>query len=272
MGYRKPIFLKKIFFPLLYLLNTLSLAKIKLNRINYTFVKNNTFIVLAMFCGLLGSCKKWGNPENRHLMQHAQLLIEQMPDSALTLLDGMNTFEFNDAERAEYSLLKIQAKRNAGMDISSDAEIYDAREYFIRKKDPQKAALACFFAAVVAAEQKQIILAIEYYQDALEFVKHIDDNELNGKILYNIGYLNFGNGWFDDAITWYKQALEIFQMMDHQYQREVYTLNAIANSLMMNQQTDSAQFYYKHALDKAHLHEATALQVMVYNNMSINVV
>jgi len=229
-------------------------------------VKNNTFIVLAMFCGLLVSCKKWGNPENRHLMQQAQLLIEQIPDSALTLLDAVNTVGFSKAERAEYNLLQIQAKSNVGLDLSNDTVIFRVREYYIRGKDSQKAAWACYFAALVAAQNPT--QAIEYQQEALGFAKNADNKELQGKILYNIGYLNFNSEWYGEAVIRYQQALKIFQSLN-QYKREIPALIYIANSLLLNHQSDSAQYYYKQALDLAHLHEDTSMQEMIHNNMSI---
>ena len=229
-------------------------------------MRNNTFIFVAILCGLLASCVKWGSRENSHLMRQAQLLVEQMPDSALALLDAVNTFDFGNAEKAEYNLLQIHAKRNAGMDISSYTEIFGVREFFLRKKDPQKAALACFYAAFVAVEQNQATMGMEYFQEAFDFANRIDDKELQGRILHNMGYLNYSSNWYDDAITLYRQALHIFQQMDHQSQWEVHTLNSIANTMMMSQ-TDSAQSYYQQALDLAQLHENAAMQMLVYNNM-----
>jgi len=232
-------------------------------------MKYNILIVLAVICGLFVSCAKWGSHENRQLMQQAQLLVEQMPDSALTLLDAMNTFVFSKAEKAEYNLMQIQAKRNAGMDISSDTEIFDVREYFIKKKDPQKAALSCYFAALVAAYQNNTTQALDYFQEAIDFAKKTDNKELQCRILFNMGYLNYDSGWYDDAIALYKQTLEIIQMLDNNYYLEVNTLNAIANTLMMHHQTDSAQYFYQQALDKAHLQNDAALKVMVYSNMGV---
>jgi len=232
-------------------------------------MKSITYIVLAILCGGLVSCTKWGNRENSRLIEQAQQLIEQIPDSALTLLDAANTFKFNDAERAEYILLRVQARSNAGMDLTTDDEIFDAREYLIRRKDPEKAALACFYAALVATYKNQATIALEYYHKALDFVKNTDNKVLQGKICYNMGYLNYKSRLFDDAISHYQHALKIFQTMNGQYLREVYSLNEIANSLMLKHQTDSAQYYYQQALDVAYLHEDTTLLVMVYNNIGV---
>jgi len=231
-------------------------------------MKNSILIGFVFSCGLLVSCMKWGSRENRLLMQQTQHLIEQMPDSALTLLDAVNTIGFSNAERAEYNLLQIQARKNTGMDLSSETEIFEVREHFIHQKDSQKAALACYLAALVSANQNST-QAIEYFQEALDFAKKADNKELQGKILYNMGYLNYNGSWYNEAITQYQQALKIFQMMDNQYQLEVFTLNGIANAMMIMNKIDSAHYYYQQALDQAHIHEDFAMQVKIYNNMGV---
>ena len=231
-------------------------------------LKINTLIVFIVTCGLLVSCLKWGSSENRYLKQKAELLVEQMADSALILLDAMNINGFGKAEKAEYNLLRIQAKKNAGMDLATETEIFDVRDYFFHQKDPQKAALACYLSALVSAGQNST-KAIEYFQEALYFAKKTEDRELQGKTLYNMGLLNYNNEWYDDAIIRYQQALKIIQMMDNQYHLEVNTLNSIASSLMMLNKTDSAQYYYLRALDLAQYHNDNALKVMIYNNMSM---
>ena len=198
-------------------------------------------------------------------MQQAQLLTDQAPDSALALLDVVHTVNFSSAERAEYNLLLIQARNNAGLDISSNTEIYGVREYFVRKKDRQKAAWACYFAALVVAGQNPA-QAMEYQMEALDFAKNTENKVLQGKILYNMGTLNFNSEWYDHAILRYRQALKIFRSSDH-YQREIFTLVAVSNSFLMNRQADSAQYYYQQALQQAYQHEDTTLMVMVYNNM-----
>ena len=90
-------------------------------------------IILVVLIVSLVSCIKWGNRENSRLIEQALRLLEHTPDSALALLDAVNTVRFNDVERAEYTLLRIQARSNAGMDLSTDTEIFAVREYFMAK-------------------------------------------------------------------------------------------------------------------------------------------
>jgi len=173
------------------------------------------------------SCLKWGSRENNRLIEQAIELVDVYPDSALMLLDAVNTVRFSNAEKMEYNLLRIQARNNVGMDISNEVEIFDVKDFFTNRKDPEKAALACYYAALVAAGNNNIENAMEYYQEALEYVQKTELKLLQGKILYNMGSLNYNNLWYENALFKYKQALKIFQSLD-MYQREIHSLNSIA--------------------------------------------
>ncbi len=227
-----------------------------------------TFIISGI-C-LLVACSHWKKQENDQLMQQAQLLVEQMPDSALILLDSINTMSFNDAKKAEYTLLRVQAKDMAGQDISTDTEILQVREYFIiNEKDEKKAALACFYSAKVVILRGEAIMGMNYCLEALDHVRKTDDQILQGKILHTIGYLNDDKKSYADAIIRYKQAINAFRSAGGQYQREIHSLIDIGNSFMADEQQDSAMVYYNEALDRARLRNEPAMQVMVCNNMGV---
>jgi len=202
-------------------------------------------------------------------MQQAQLLVEQMPDSALTLLGMANTATFSKAAKAEYTLLRVQAKDNAEMDISSDTEILQAREYFMKKNDVKKKALACFYAAKVVFGDRQTDQALIYFREAADFAETLELKVLQGRALYNMGYLYHAKEMFTYAITYYRQALTLFQTVEDQYRMEIYTWNAIGNALMIEEQTDSAQYYYSKAMQLALQHDDAEQQMMVYINIGV---
>ena len=226
-------------------------------------------ILLALMCGMVVSCAKWGNSENSRLMQQVQLLAEQMPDSALVLLDMVNTAPFSRAQKADYTLLRVQARTNADRDLTTDTEIFRAYEYFAKKKDAEKAALAGFYSAWVAKAQNNPALEMEYYLKALPFAEKANNQLLKGKIYYNIGYLNYIQQLNVDAVTNYKKALKYYKVAGNQKQREIFTMNAMANAFMVQQHTDSAQFYYQAALELARLHNDEDQQVTIYSNMGV---
>lgn len=224
-------------------------------------------IILTAICGLFVSCVKWGSMENNRLMQQVRVFAEVQPDSALMLLNRINTALLSDTERAEYTLLRVQTRDNAEYDLTTDIEIFKAREFFLKEKKWEKAALACFFAGKVVDERDDVALETAFYQEALDLAIKTNHELLQGKILYAMGFTNFDRHWYTDAIAQYQQALKIFQTATDQYQQEIYSWVAVGNSFIVEQKADSAQRYFETALYRAQMRNDTALQVMVYNNM-----
>jgi len=145
---------------------------------------------IAILMVSLFSCKPYGNSENSRLMQQAQLLIEQKLDSALVLLDAVNVARFSDAERAEYTLMRIQAKDKAGLDISADTAIFKVSDDYVAGSDVEKAALACFYAGRVWQEQGNASAAMQAYLDAERMANSLKNQErLKGLIVFFIGNL-----------------------------------------------------------------------------------
>ena len=173
--------------------------------------KPSKIIIVAALCSSLVSCMKWGNRENSRLIQQAQLLTEQMPDSALRLLDMVNTVRFNNAERMEYTLLRVQARGLAEMDLTTDTEIFQAREYFIGRKDKEKAALACFYAGQALLAQDKVDEAVACYLEANDFASHLDDDQLKGQIANQIGRANYLLGLIDHSLPFFLQAIDFFR-------------------------------------------------------------
>jgi tetratricopeptide (TPR) repeat protein len=225
-------------------------------------------ITLSLLFAMFVSCIQWGSSENNRLIREAYMLVDMMPGSALTLLDSINTAILSDAEEAAYSLLRIQAKDNAGLDLSIDFEIFRIREFFIKRKDWEKAALACFYAGKVVDYTDRVMQEVGYYLEGLEFAKKTNNEILQGKILYNMGYLKFDHIWYSDAFTRYQLALSIYQTAANKHQHEVYLLIAIGNMFIVEQKIDSAQHYFNTALDKAKLHDDHVMQALVYNKIT----
>jgi tetratricopeptide (TPR) repeat protein len=224
--------------------------------------------LMVVFYWLSVSCSQWGSKENNRLIRQAELLAELNPNNALLLLDSMNTALFSNAEKAAYTILRIQAKDNAGLDLSTDIEIFQARDYFIRNgKNPEQVALACLFAGKVVDAKDNIAVKINYYREALDFAKKTNNEMLQGEILYNMFFLDFDDNSINDVISLHQQALNIFKSASDQRQQEIYILIAIGNSSIIEQKTDSAQHYFAAALNKALLLDKPALQVAIYENI-----
>ena len=222
----------------------------------------------AIICCLPFSCTKWGNRENSRLIEQAQQLIEQMPDSALTLLGMVNTFSFGNAKKAEYTLLRVQARSAAGMDLSTDTEIFDARDYFIRKNDPKKAALACFYAGQTLIEQGKANEAVACYLKANDFASQFTDDQLKGQIAYQIGYANYMLDLYDQSLSYLMQAVEFYKNAGNS-RSEIRATILIGNCYLLKQQNDSAFYFYGIAEKLAHNLNDTVMQLAVLQNTGV---
>ena len=123
-------------------------------------------IVLAALCGALLSCGSVSNRENSRLMQEAQRLIQQKPDSALALLQAVDVPSLSNSENAEYTLLLVQAKDKAGQDITADTAVFAARDFFVAAENDEKAAFASFYAGRGLQEQGNTGDALKAYLEA----------------------------------------------------------------------------------------------------------
>jgi len=224
-------------------------------------------ITLATLCAMFVSCIQLGSHENSRFMQQAVLWAELKPDSALTMLDSVNTKLLSKEEKAEYRLLRIAAKDIAGLSISTEPEIFQVREYFIKRKDWRKAALACFYAGKAVAYMSMITMEIDYYLEGLEYAKQAKDELLQGKILYNMGFRKFDRIWNHDIITQYQLACSIYQTSNSPHQHEIYLLISIGNIFTNRQKADSALHYFNEALNIAIVHDDHSMQALTYTKM-----
>ena len=150
------------------------------------------------------------------------------------------------------------------MDLSTDIEIFQARQFFINRNDIEKAAIACYYSGKIVDETDNVALEMGYYKEGLELSKKENNEFLQGKILYNMGYIDFEKFWYGDAITQYQQAIKIFNSIGDQHQQEVYSLIAIGNSFIAEEKADNAQQYFNEALYKIQLFDNPTTQVAMY--------
>ena len=225
-------------------------------------------VALILVCTLAVSCMNSENRENSRLIRQAQLMLETNPDSALTLLDRVNSIRFNDAESAEYNLMRVQAGDNAGMDLENDTEIFPAREYFIRRKDREKAALSCFYAGQVLLAQGKAEEAIVYYLEAKDFAKQIDNDQLRGMIANRIGQANFLLRLYDHSLPYFIQAAKFFRAAGNR-KSEIAATIVTGNCYLVENQRDSAFAWYGRAEKLAYSLNDTDMQVAVLQNMGV---
>lgn len=206
---------------------------------------------------------------NMELIGKAESIIWQMPDSALAILNSVDTTLLDAAQHAGYILLQVQAKDKAAQDIAADTAIFCARDYFVAAKDNQKAALAGYYAAKVYEAYGNDSLSIAAYLEALKYAGKTNDHVLKGKIQNNIGVINYNKDLYLEAISWFKQALRSFRQAGNEYKREGRVCIHLGEAYLLNSNNDSAMYYYQTAMNVAQNHGDTALLASTFMDMGM---
>jgi len=231
-------------------------------------MKITPYLALALLALVLFSC---GDSKNvRKLLKEAEILVEQSPESACTLLDSIRyPQELNKKQYARYLLLWVEAKDKTYQDISTDTLIFWSRNYFQSKNDCYRWAKAEFYCGRVYHARGEYDQASEAYLKAESIAQKTGDNNLKGLICYFIGNLYYDQRQCLEAIFKFKQAQEYFSRAPDNYEREIGIYTMIGNSFLIKEKNDSAWFYFDKALILAKVHNNSNQIAQVKHNMGI---
>jgi len=215
---------------------------------------NRANILMGFYCVLL-MCISCNNFPYEDTLRKAEAMLELAPDSTLILL---NTIPHPENLRKkgyyQYYLTRLQVKDKKNLDISEDTLIFIIKDYFIKKKDFQKAALAAFYSGQVLKAQKEYEKAMEACLEAENLSMKISDiDNLKGLIQGSLGEIYYQQLLKDKAIVRYKQASNYFRIAKN-YKNESITYNLIGNCSFILGEYDSAFVYYNKGIELADKH------------------
>jgi len=225
--------------------------------------RKKIYLILSCVLLLSISCNRPSRVANS-MLKKAEAIIEQHPDSALVLLDAIRDVgDLGKKQRCQYLLLQVQAKDKSHRDITSDTLIFNVKSYYLRKKDPDKAALSAYYCGRVLQEQKNDEKAMQAYLEAENLSTQGNNDNLKGLIQSSVGEVCYKQFLNNDAISRYKQAKRYFQQAEN-YKNEIITFNLIGNCFLMQSEHDSAFIYYRKGLTLADqlnmLHEQAGIR------------
>ena len=171
--------------------------------------KNILLFVLSLF--LLVACNP--QPEAPELLEQAQLLMEDHPDSALLLIDSIFYPEksLSKHDYMYYQVAKVQAKYKTYRPVKDDTLIFEARRYFEKhNKDLEKTTLAHFYSGAVYRDKNHYDKAMQAYKDAATIAQKTNDPDLKGIVQYNIGDLLLQDNLIEEALDAYKKAEQLY--------------------------------------------------------------
>lgn len=197
-------------------------------------------VLLSVFMFSCSSSVK--NP----LLLCADTLMETRPDSALTILESISSPQkLSSADRAFYALLLTQARHKNYITLDDDSLIKTAVEYYGDKKKSLNAAKAHYYLGATYRDMGRTAFAVEEYLAAIRLMPV--KNEFLAMIYENLAGCYEDDNLYDIAMGAYRKAYSLRKNGT----KQIFPLRGIAYTFLLQNQLDSALYYYQKALDNA---------------------
>lgn len=208
--------------------------------------------ILLLLIGLVGWCAGCTRTSDfyPHSMRMAAGLMEQHPDSALMLLQGMaDSLEgLPEETRRYYQLLTLQAEDLQYIIHTDDSMIVGLVRYYESQEDEYKKVQAYYLMGKVYIGMNDAPQALKAFQQALD-VPSID-GEMKERIYGNMAPLFSNQGLTDDAIRINRYLLDIYRMQGNR-QGMAMIQRTMARMFEQKAKNDSAAHYYQEAYQTA---------------------
>lgn len=231
-------------------------------------MKKKFYILLSLQLLLFPIVSCTSKHENAAL-QEINSLLNNNPDSALSILEKIDWHKLSEEEQARYSLFHTIAQDKSGLDVDSDSLIGLAYDYYKYKEkdslyakchyymgkyywlnDSNRQAEECFIQAILSAKERN-----DQYTHYLALEKLSKSLQKSNP---------------EDAIRYSKEAYKVFDENFHDnISNKVFLLLNIGISYSIASKIDSAQMFLEQALSYAQESKIKELQSNVYQSLSV---
>ena len=187
------------------------------------------------------------------LLNEAETMMTCCADSSLKLLESVKHPEqLTKKEYATWCLFVTQARDKNYVEHTSDSIIDIAVRYFAKRKDPHRKAQAYYCKGRVLSDLDIFEEALNAYLQAKEAAKETSDYGLQARICNHLGTLYRKHSDKLKSLESYKEAYQAYQQSKDTVGL-VNVLHNIGDAWLRLENSDSALFYLKPALDLVEL-------------------
>ena len=227
------------------------------------FLQNITSLVAIVLFLIMGACN---NHPQAPILLEVEKIIEEQPDSALSILNKVENINQLSEKDHAYCLLLTQAQDLNYITHTSDSLIKIAATYFEKSNDKHKASLSYYYMGRVNTDLHDALKAQEFYLKALEIGEKTKDYHLLAKICNNLGTLYNYQDIYDLALPMQKKALYYINMEQKQDTVNMsYILRNTARTFTLMNLEDSAVIYHKQALKYSRPYNISSILVDLGN-------
>lgn len=167
-------------------------------------------ILFALIGLSLSSCHFSGGNNQLAVLQYADSLMENHPDSALLLLENIdNTDTLLRADRAYYALLLTQAKDKNYIKHTTDSVMYKVVDYYDSGNNDVLRMKAHYYLARVYQDMDSVSASVGEFLIALQLAEGVKDSDFICLSAANLGHFLKEHDLPDEADSYYQRAEEV---------------------------------------------------------------
>ena len=223
--------------------------------------KQKSFFIYIFLILIISACVD--KQYSEQLLIDADQLMESNPDSALKLLNNIDTVADlrEDSQKALFYLLLTQAQYKCYLSTTADSMLNFCIEHYTKSADDEKLSRTYYYMVMIAFERKQYEKSIPLLKKGQSLAEKLGDDELISKYYESMCNVNFEAHYWENALKYAKMFLRLSQKMNNnEYIARGY--NAVALAFRRMEINDSADIYYKRVvplLDKVGIYEKASL-------------
>jgi hypothetical protein len=208
-------------------------------RISRKFLLSTFILLIIVSCGQRDSSYS-------SVIDKAGSLLEEYPDSALTILYWLNEKDLSDPEKALYNLTKSAAFYESNIK-QSDLAITRAISFYEKKKDKERLMQSYYYMGAISEDNGDVMQAQNYLLKALDIAESFENDLFQGRINDHIGKLYVRQEMYENSIPYFKKAISVSRK-EGDSELLAYSLRDLARAYScLNGSIDSALVAYEEA-------------------------
>lgn len=146
-------------------------------------------------------------------LQEAERLMASSPDSSLLILQDMEKKypEMRDEEKALFGLLYFQALDSKALELSPIEYIDFSIDYYSGNGPKNRLAYCYLYKSRIFRDKREYASAIQNLLNSKRFADPQKDNNLLGKVYFDLGRLSSFQGEYEKTLQHYGEAIEHYE-------------------------------------------------------------
>lgn len=201
-----------------------------------------TFLLTPFIFITLFYCEK--HTETSNIMDHAEMIMETHPDSALIILDGLNKDNIDSGhESARFALLKSIALDKNYIDTTNFKVLQPAIDYYLKKGNANEKLRTYYYQGRIYQNRGESDSAMRSFIKGKDLISEASDSLTIGRLLTAQGTLLYTQYKYKEFVDNSLQCANLYKEMNMPFDVSIDYAKALNGSILMKNRSLSDSIY-----------------------------